>query len=410
MNRATLVSLASLFTLSACEAAHPRMDATRREFEKQPYVAPAFIESEEALTDKSAREASAPAPQKASAPAPQKALPSSSSKSQPDVSLFYESLAPYGEWTELAPYGWVWLPRDVAVGWQPYTTGHWAYADEAGWTWVADEAWGWAPFHYGRWTFDENLGWAWAPGKVWGPAWVTWRYGERHIGWAALPPVAGWDPKSGVDVHGFDLDATVGSLGWNFVALDDLANPNLRDAIVVRARNATILGHTPQTANVVVDHGRVFDGGIEPGELAKNSKASFAHVAIRDLEKPDGAAAYAARGSELAMYRPELRDPPVGTRPKTVALAEGQISSGDDAHGFLQREADELDRMQKDEEARLAEMQQRDLGQASGEDAVRELQRQQAIETQLLQRRHERERTVLEQRQLRAHRPVDGAR
>ncbi len=62
-------------------------------------------------------------------------------------------------------------------GWQPYTTGHWAYVAPWGYTWVDDAAWGYAPFHYGRWVQWQGR-WGWVPGPpqvrpVYAPAFVA---------------------------------------------------------------------------------------------------------------------------------------------------------------------------------------------------------------------------------------------
>jgi hypothetical protein len=102
-----------------------------------------------------------------------------------------DELAPYapeldsgGAWYHETGVGFVWRPR-VAIGWQPYFNGHWAWTPY-GWTWVPNEPWGWAPFHYGRWGFSGALGWYWIPGQVWGPAWVSWAVGSDYVGWCAL--------------------------------------------------------------------------------------------------------------------------------------------------------------------------------------------------------------------------------
>jgi hypothetical protein len=65
----------------------------------------------------------------------------------------YEDLDEYGVWTEVPPYGMVWRPRTVVVGWAPYHYGHWAWVQPWGWTWIDEAPWGFAPFHYGRWAF-----------------------------------------------------------------------------------------------------------------------------------------------------------------------------------------------------------------------------------------------------------------
>jgi hypothetical protein len=89
----------------------------------------------------------------------------------------YDDLDDYGDWTPASDYGPIWFPRAMPVGWQPYTTGHWAYVAPWGYTWVDDAAWGYAPFHYGRWVMWQGR-WGWVPGPpavrpIWAPAFVA---------------------------------------------------------------------------------------------------------------------------------------------------------------------------------------------------------------------------------------------
>ena len=77
----------------------------------------------------------------------------------------YEDLDENGVWSESPQYGWVWRPRVVVAGWQPYRFGHWAWVDPWGWTWIDNAPWGFAPFHYGRWAMVGG-GWAWVPGAM----------------------------------------------------------------------------------------------------------------------------------------------------------------------------------------------------------------------------------------------------
>src|SRR5512142_2840326 len=99
---------------------------------------------------------------------------------------FYDELSPYGQWND-CNYGRCWTPHHVGAGWQPYTNGQWVYT-EYGWTWMSDDPWGGNPYHYGTWVFLSGYGWSWVPGTVWAPAWVTWSYSDRYVGWAPLPP------------------------------------------------------------------------------------------------------------------------------------------------------------------------------------------------------------------------------
>src|SRR6266478_5888600 len=100
-----------------------------------------------------------------------------------NVSLFYNTLSPYGRWIDDEPYGRCWVPAHVSRGWRPYSDGYWVYTDY-GWAWETSEPFGWATYHYGRWVYDPYEGWVWVPGTVWAPAWVAWRADDDWVGWA----------------------------------------------------------------------------------------------------------------------------------------------------------------------------------------------------------------------------------
>ncbi|MEO8057228.1 MAG: DUF6600 domain-containing protein [Burkholderiales bacterium] len=118
-----------------------------------------------------------------------------------------EELDRYGSWDQNTEYGALWVPRGVAAGWAPYSSGHWAYVRPWGWTWVDDAPWGFAPFHYGRWVYYRN-NWGWAPGTrvarpVYAPALVAWVGGPRasvsvNIGGG---PAVGWFPLAPREVY-----------------------------------------------------------------------------------------------------------------------------------------------------------------------------------------------------------------
>jgi hypothetical protein len=82
----------------------------------------------------------------------------------PDM-VGYSDLDDYGTWRNVEGYGNVWFPTSVGADWVPYRTGHWAWIDPWGWTWIDDAPWGFAPFHYGRWAFVSSR-WCWVPGPV----------------------------------------------------------------------------------------------------------------------------------------------------------------------------------------------------------------------------------------------------
>jgi hypothetical protein len=112
----------------------------------------------------------------------------------------YEDMQAYGGWSNDPDYGQVWSPNTVPDGWQPYSTGAWAYSDPYGWTWVDEQPWGFAPYHYGRWA-NRNNRWFWVPPEhgqhaVYAPALVAFIGGAElgvAIGNAGASPV-GWFP------------------------------------------------------------------------------------------------------------------------------------------------------------------------------------------------------------------------
>ena len=112
----------------------------------------------------------------------------------------YEDLNAYGDWINDGSYGRVWVPRAVPSGWEPYRTGHWAYVQPWGWTWIDDQPWGFAPYHYGRWA-NRNNRWLWVPPQpdvqpVYAPALVAFVGGVElavTLGNQSAAPV-GWFP------------------------------------------------------------------------------------------------------------------------------------------------------------------------------------------------------------------------
>jgi hypothetical protein len=182
---------------------------------------------------------------------------------QVDNSLFFEDLAPYGEWINHADYGWVWSPNVDSEDWRPYTLGHWSWTDEYGWLWVSDEEFGWAVYHYGRWLDDEEYAWIWVPGYEWGPAWVSWREGEGYIGWAALPPRVRWDDEEGFGTRYDDLDEYIPRDHYCYVRDRMFVEVRLSTYILPTSRAESCYRSTRNHTDYHWYHGRIFNRSID---------------------------------------------------------------------------------------------------------------------------------------------------
>lgn len=240
-----------------------------------------------------------------------------------DYDLFYEDLTPHGSWFETPDYGYVFQPAVVVKdsGWRPYTRGRWACTN-LGWTWVSDEPFGWACFHYGRWVFLLGRGWVWVPGDEWAPAWVCWREGGGHIGWAPLPPETmafrgrGW----GVSV---EIDFGISSAHFTFVESRYMADP-LWEHCLPLSRNSWFHPRTKNITNIQFHRNLVVCGGPRYNDIRKVVGKPWPVFQLdlnrvdlrRDLERRNAA----FRGDRLSVFAPNMRtDWNAGLRPSRVA-------------------------------------------------------------------------------------------
>ncbi|MCP5549133.1 MAG: hypothetical protein H7A50_17355, partial [Akkermansiaceae bacterium] len=186
-----------------------------------------------------------------------------------DYDLFYDSLSSYGSWFSTPQYGYVWQPVVVRdVSWRPYTRGRWVCTDH-GWTWVSDEPFGWATYHYGRWALVAGRGWVWIPGSEWAPAWVCWRYGSSHIGWAPLPPESlayrhwAWDAN-------IETTLGIGSSWFCFVETRNFCEPVRRHCLPY-SRHRDFWNHTRNVTRFQHVRGRTICGGPSYGDVSRQT-------------------------------------------------------------------------------------------------------------------------------------------
>ena len=203
--------------------------------------------------------------------------------------LFYDELAPYGDWVRDREYGYIWLPN-VGRDFHPYSSNGYWVRTQYGNTWVSDYDWGWAPFHYGRWIYDDYYGWAWIPGYEWGPAWVEWRSGNGYFGWAPLSPR--------VNVH-----ISIGSPLWVFVPQKHIFHKRLHRYRAPSRHYTQIYNKTVIINNVYVNNNVRYNAGPRVSDLERATRSKVRVHEVRHTQKPGRTS---IRGNTVALYRPEV--------------------------------------------------------------------------------------------------------
>lgn len=324
-----------------------------------------------------------------------------------DISYFYEYLQPHGLWISYAPYGYVWVPRNVGYNWRPYSRGRWVWSDY-GWTWVSLERWGWIAFHYGRWGWDRRIGWFWVPDTVWGPAWVAWRWGGGHIGWAPLPPGADFIPGRGVGRR----DWRIPNNYWIFVPGRSFMDRSLDRWVLPYERNTTIINLTVMNVDISVRNNRVVNEGLGLDHARRETNTVITRHALKDAGRPEDVRVV---GQDVVVYRPEVARNEAA-RPKQVidrAKAEEQVDA-ERSGRILQRAPAERDTilretheqekklMEESQELEVSEIRRRaaeDMKTARNPEARQKMEEQVKTRVGELRKKHQDEKADLAKRQ-----------
>jgi hypothetical protein len=323
-----------------------------------------------------------------------------------DTSYFYDYLSPHGVWVNHAPYGFVWIPYKVGYGWRPYTHGRWIWSSH-GWTWVSFFDWGWAPFHYGRWGWDYSLGWYWVPGSLWGPAWVTWRHGSVHIGWAPLPPDTIFTLGVGVERLPYPIPDTL----WIFVDGRYFLHSGLYQYTLPVERNYTIIKKTMIKTNIVHRNRLVLNQGVDVETVSRLTNRKVSKHMLSDMDEPG---APKVRADEIGMYRPrmrlneraepevvatkaEARDKVIRTRIKrtteeTSETVESQIKKE------REREAKNLKESQERETTRIQKDKAKKVEEAESEREKARIEKDYEQKLEKAKKRHKTEKSMMEKR------------
>jgi hypothetical protein len=332
-----------------------------------------------------------------------------------ELGIFYDDLAPYGSWVTVAGYGEVWVPR-VSQWWRPYTEGHWVFSDD-GWTWIADEPWGWAPFHYGRWYVDSRWGWAWVPGRVWAPAWVAWRSGGAHVGWAPLPPQARWEGGAEFGVGSFDFDAYIAPQHWSFVEERYITAPAIREYLVPSVRSVSYVRVTNNITNYTVVDSRIVNRGLDVSHVERVTQHAVPRYQFHDRSGPGATTASEGR---VWIYRPtrhgdparnegppSAREAPAGARETPPALPRSHtqdrtatpVQSPREITTRHETERHDLERHQAEERARVRQLQEDERKRSAERAKTDEVRRQHDAEGRGLKKQQQDEQRALGRRQ-----------
>lgn len=225
--------------------------------------------------------------------------------------VFYDELAPYGDWVRDTRHGYIWLPA-VDQNFHPYgTDGHWVMT-EYGNTWVSYYDWGWAPFHYGRWYFDDYFqSWAWIPGYDWGPAWVNWRSGGGYYGWAPLGP-------------GAYINMSVGlpAFHWVFLPRHRIYHHYAFRYYAPHRNRVNIYNNTTIINNTYVYNNQTYVTGPSSREVRRVTGRNVPVYEVRNSEGPGRAS---ISRNALNVYRPEIqpaRGASITSRPSRILEAD----------------------------------------------------------------------------------------
>lgn len=263
------------------------------------------------------------------------ALPFQSKAQQAEVSfqVFYDELAPHGEWLQHPRYGDVWSPN-VEGEFTPYlTNGYWTVS-QYGNTWVSNYDWGWATFHYGRWFFDDMYGWVWIPDNTWAPAWVVWRNGGGYYGWAPMSPGLNFSVS-------LNIYSGIPSFYWNFVPQQYVWRPYAYRYCAPRHRNVYIMNNTTYVTHY---HGNTYNyfSGPSHTEIRYITRRP---VVINQIEHCDRPGRAQFDRDKIVMYRPVITRKD-NDRPKLTSVprdnnglhkgwdkGNGPISGGNNGNG-----------------------------------------------------------------------------
>ena len=248
-----------------------------------------------------------------------------------NISFFYESLYPYGNWLNISGE-WCWQPNAAVMSpdWAPYCRyGHWVDSDW-GWCWVSDYSWGWAPFHYGRWFHHRTHGWCWVPDTEWGPAWVAWRKGDDFCGWAPLPPRTRYVNNKGfyfgASLAGVDFEFNLTMNDYFFVPASHFCDPHPWINVVPSIRQEEVFRRTAFVRNSYgFEHDHIINRGVPVEEISRASNRRIQPITIVNENLKPGEQIHRStiKENRLMIYKPMI----ASTAPKNPIVIKSLLKN-----------------------------------------------------------------------------------
>jgi hypothetical protein len=225
--------------------------------------------------------------------------------------LFFNNLEPYGSWVQTTDHPYVFVPANVGPNWVPYSNGHWIYTDRFGWYFESDEPFASVTYHYGRWAYSDDIGWYWVPGTRWAPAWVVWRRGGGHVGWAPLPP----------EGTGYAVDANVTVTDvpdryWVFVPVEQFLAPQLNVVVEFGDRAHDVFAQTEFAGPVVVQNNVIVNNVIDINFIQQQTNQKVVVHQVQEVNDPKQAAP--ANGAAVKAFVANVEPPKPNIKPTQV--------------------------------------------------------------------------------------------
>jgi hypothetical protein len=251
------------------------------------------------------------------------------------VDVFFNQLEPYGSWVQTADHPYVFVPANVGADWTPYTHGHWLYTEQYGWYFDSDEPIAAITYHYGRWGYSDDIGWYWVPGTRWAPAWVVWRRGTDHIGWAPLPPEG--------NGYAVDVNVTVTDVPeqhWVFVPTEQFLAPQLNVVVQLGGRDHGVFAETQLVGPVAVQNNIVVNNVIDINFIQQQTHQKVVVHKVEQVNDPHQAAPALAGGGAIKAFVANVEPPKQGVKPRQVVdvqTAKAKEEGGKGAPGAAKK-------------------------------------------------------------------------